>query len=105
MSPIWVSGCFRYRCPDENDMGVRFGAIFAVKHYFKKYRDDPYEYSQELQNLGGLDLQGYRKTYIANATYRIVFKIEEDIVKIVEVVAVGKRADKQVYKDAYNRIK
>ena len=76
-----------------------------VKHYFKKYKDDPYQYSQELENLDGLNLQGYRKTYLANATYRIVFKIEENKIKIVEIVAVGKREDKQVYKDAYNRIR
>ena len=76
-----------------------------VKYYFNKYKNDPYKYSQELQNLDGLNLQGYRKTYLANATYRIIFKIEENKIKIVEIVAVGKREDKQVYKDAYNRIK
>ena len=75
-----------------------------VKHYFKKYQNDPYKYSQELHNLDGLNLQGYRKTYLANATYRIVFKIEENKIKIVEIVAVGKREDKQAYKDAYSRI-
>ena len=57
-----------------------------------------------MQNLDGLNLQGYRKTYLANATYRIVFKIEENKIKIVEIIAVGKREDKQVYKDAYSRI-
>jgi len=76
-----------------------------VKHYFNKYKDDPYKYSQELENLDGLNLQGYRKTYLANATYRIVFKIEENKIRIVEVVAVGKRENKQVYKDAYSRMK
>jgi mRNA interferase RelE/StbE len=79
--------------------------VSKVRHYFNKYKDNPYKYSQELENLDGLNLQGYCKTYLANATCRIVFKIEENKIKIVEVVAVGKREDKQVYKDAYNRIK
>ena len=79
--------------------------VTEATSYFKKYQNDPYKYSQELQNLNGLNLQGYRKTYLANATYRIIFKIEENKIKIVEVVAVGKRKDKQVYKDAYSRIK
>ena len=76
-----------------------------VKNYFKKYQTDPHKYSQELENLDGLNLQGYRKTYLAGATYRIVFKIEENKIKIVEVIAVGKREDKQVYKNAYRRVK
>ena len=76
-----------------------------VAYYFKNYKKDPYKYSQKLYNQGNLNLEGYRKTYISNATYRIVFKIEENQIKIVEVVAVGKRDNLEVYKEAFNRIK
>jgi mRNA interferase RelE/StbE len=76
-----------------------------AREYFKKYKKDPYKYSQELQNLGKLKLQGYRKTYLAKATHRIVFKIEEKKVKIIEIVAVGKRENLQVYKDAFDRVR
>ena len=79
--------------------------VTEVTYYLTKYQTDPHKYSQELENLDGLNLQGYRKTYLAGATYRIVFKIEENKIKIVEVIAVGKREDKQVYKDAYRRVK
>ena len=75
-----------------------------VRDYFKKFKTDPYKYTMPLHNQGGLNLQGYRKTYVANAQYRIVSKIEEDMVKIVEIVAVGKREDKEVYKEATKRI-
>jgi len=76
-----------------------------VTYYFKEYKTDPYRYSQKLYNQGTLHLEGYRKTYLANATYRIVLKIEDNIAKIVEVVAVGKREDMQVYRDAYERVR
>ena len=72
--------------------------------YIKKYMEDPLKYSQKLFNKDDLNLEGYRKTYIANATYRIVIKVEDNITKIVEVVAVGKREHKEIYKEAYKRI-
>jgi mRNA interferase RelE/StbE len=75
-----------------------------VAEYFKKYENDPLKYSSKLHNLGKLNLEGYRKTYVANATYRIVIKIENNVVKIVEVVAVGKRQNKEVYEEAFSRI-
>ncbi len=78
--------------------------VKEVLDYLHKFQTDPYKYSKPLYNQGGLNLQGYRKTYIANAQYRIVSKIEEDKVKIVEVVAVGKRENKEVYKKASKRI-
>jgi len=78
--------------------------LYEVLDYFNKYKTDPYKYSKPLYNQGGLDLQGYRKTYVAKATYRVVLKVEDGIAEIVEVVAVGKRENRQVYKEASNRI-
>lgn len=75
-----------------------------VAEYFKKYEKDPFKYSSKLHNLGKLNLEGYRKTYVANATYRIVIKIENNVAKIVEVVTVGKRQNKEVYEEAISRI-
>ena len=72
--------------------------------YFQKYKQNPFKYSSKLYNLGKLNLEGYRKTYVANATYRIVIKIENNVAKIVEVVAVGKRQSKEVYEEAFRRI-
>ncbi len=75
-----------------------------IFEYFEKYRVDPYKYSQKLYNQSGLNLKGYRKTYVANATYRIVIKIEDDVAKVVEVIVVGRREDKEVYKNASSRV-
>lgn len=75
-----------------------------VFEYFEKYETEPYKYSQTLHNKFGLELEGYRKTYVANASYRIVIKIENGVAKIVEVVAVGKRKNKEVYKITHERV-
>ena len=76
-----------------------------VSKYFIKYKTEPKKYSKKLYTQGGLNLERCRKTYVANATYRIIIIIEDNIAKVVEVVAVGKREDKEVYQNAYNRIK
>lgn len=78
--------------------------ILEVFEYFEKYKLDPYKYSKPLYNQGNIKLKGYRKTYVADAAYRIVIKIEDNIAKIVEVVTVGKREDKEVYLEANERI-
>jgi len=78
--------------------------VNEVLDYFEKYKVDPYKYSKPLYNQSNINLKGYRKTYVANATYRIVIQIEDEIAKIVEVVAVGSRKDKQIYIKASTRI-
>ncbi len=75
-----------------------------VREYLIKYETNPYKYSQALYNQGNLDLSTCRKTYVANAKYRIVIQIEENIAKIVQVIATGKRENKEVYKIAHKRI-
>lgn len=75
-----------------------------VVGYFEKYKTNPIACSQPLNDQGGLDLRGYRKTYVANATYRIILKAEGGIAQIVHVVAVGERDQKKVYFEAFLRI-
>lgn len=75
-----------------------------VVSYFEKYKINPIAYSQPLHEQDKLDLRGYRKTYVANATYRIILKVQNDIAQIVHVVAVGERDQKKVYLEAFLRI-
>ena len=75
--------------------------VFA---YFEKYKTDPYRFSQKLFDRFGMNLRGYRKTYLHHATYRIVIKIEEEGVKVVQVVAVGERDGMAVYETAFKRL-
>jgi mRNA interferase RelE/StbE len=58
---------------------------------------------EHLGNRGGLDLTGYYKLYAARKAIRIVYRIVEMDV-IVEVVAIGKREDFEVYREAFKRI-
>jgi len=58
---------------------------------------------EHLGNRGGFDLTGYYKLYAARKAIRIVYRIVEDEV-IVEVVAIGKREDFEVYREAFKRI-
>jgi mRNA interferase RelE/StbE len=58
---------------------------------------------EHLGNRGGLDLTGYYKLYAARKAIRIVYRIVAMDV-IVEVVAIGKREDFHVYREAFKRI-
>ncbi len=69
---------------------------------FKKIQKSP-ELGILLGNKNGYDLSGYRKMYADNKKIRIVYKIIEDKI-IIEVIAVGKRNEMEVYKKASKRV-
>ncbi len=50
----------------------------------------------------GMDLSGFRKVYVDKKRIRIVYKIVEGLV-LVQIIAVGKREDMQVYQKAAKR--
>lgn len=50
----------------------------------------------------GYDLSGYRKMYANKKQLRIVYRIIDDEI-VVEVIAIGKRDDMDVYKKASMR--
>jgi len=74
-----------------------------VLKQFKKLKTSP-ELGKPLGNKGGYNLTGYRKMYVDKKRVRIVYTIVEEIIT-VEVVAIGKRDDMEVYEKAYSRIK
>ncbi|WP_456451744.1 type II toxin-antitoxin system mRNA interferase toxin, RelE/StbE family [Hydrogenimonas sp.] len=73
-----------------------------VYKQFKKLQTSP-ELGQPLGNKAGYDLRGCRKLYVDKKRIRIVYRIEEARV-VVEVVAVGKREEMEVYKTAEKRL-
>ncbi|OHE66116.1 MAG: hypothetical protein A2001_11600 [Treponema sp. GWC1_61_84] len=80
------------------DGGVR--ALVAkqiAKLELYPYLGDP------LGNKHGYDLTGYRKMYADRKRIRIVYSIVEDLV-LVKIIAVGRRADDEVYRDADARV-
>jgi len=67
----------------------------------KKIQNSP-ELGELLGNKNGMNLTGLRKMYVAKKQVRIVYEIVENIV-IVKVLAIGKREDMKVYKEAEER--
>lgn len=68
---------------------------------FKKLETSP-QLGILLGNKSGYDLTGCRKMYADKKKLRIVYKIIDDIVE-VEVIAIGKRNDMEVYQKASER--
>jgi mRNA interferase RelE/StbE len=60
------------------------------------------EIGKDLGNKNNLNLSGLKKVYFDNKKYRIVYEIKENEI-IVHIIAVGKRDDMKVYKEAANR--
>ena len=86
----------------ENDLSkLSFSQRLLVFKQFKKIQKSP-ELGQLLGNKSGLNLSGYRKMYVDKKKIRIVYHIIEEKI-VVEVVAVGKRNDMEVYKKASER--
>lgn len=68
----------------------------------KKIASSP-QLGQLLGNKAGYDLSGCRKMYADKKRIRIVYTILEETI-IVEVIAIGKRDEMQVYKSASERL-
>lgn len=68
---------------------------------FKKISSSP-ELGKLLGNKAGYDLSGCRKMYADKKRIRIVYTILNDQI-VVEIIAIGKRAEMEVYKDASER--
>ena len=59
-------------------------------------------YGEDLGNKHGFDLTGYKKIYVNNKKIRIIYKVENEKV-LIEIIAIGKREDFEVYQDADKR--
>ena len=69
---------------------------------FKKISVSP-ELGKSLGNKAGYDLSGCRKMYADKKRIRIVYRLLDDQI-VVEVIAIGKRDDMEVYKSASERL-
>ncbi|MDP2815597.1 MAG: type II toxin-antitoxin system RelE/ParE family toxin [Rectinemataceae bacterium] len=75
--------------------------ILVLKQ-IKKLEQFP-QLGELLGNRHGYDLTNYRKLYCSNKNIRLVYSIVEDHI-IVKIIAIGKRKDFEVYKNAHERI-
>jgi mRNA interferase RelE/StbE len=60
------------------------------------------EIGKNLGNKNNLNLTGLKKVYFDNKRYRIVYEIIENEI-IIHIIAIGKRDNMKVYKEASNR--
>jgi len=67
----------------------------------KKIQQSP-ELGLPLGNKNSMNLTGLRKVYVAKKQVRIVYEVIDDIL-VVHVIAIGKREDMEVYKQAEKR--
>ena len=58
---------------------------------------------EELGNKNGYDLSGYRKMYACKKQIRIVYSVVENVL-LVNIIAIGKREDMEVYATAAERV-
>lgn len=58
-----------------------------------------------LANKLGIDLTGFYKLYFYKKKYRIVYRIAEDLVEVVEIAGIGKRDKEEIYKLVAKRLK
>jgi mRNA interferase RelE/StbE len=70
----------------------------------KKMIDRADDLGEELVNKSGTKLHGCRKIKFRNAGIRIVYRIIGDRAEIVEIIAIGKREDSEVYELAHKRL-
>ena len=69
---------------------------------FEKLKTSP-QLGIDLGKKAGYDLSGYKKMYALKKQLRIVYKIIDDKI-VVEIIAIAKRDDLDVYKKAFNRV-
>jgi len=84
------------------DLRITAEASGKVGKQFKKIATSP-ELGQLLGNKNGYDLSGCRKMYVDSKRIRIVYKIIDDRI-VIEIIAIGKRDELEVYKKASQRL-
>jgi len=87
---------------DDDLSDLSYSQKILIFKQFEKLKTSP-QLGIPLGKKAGYDLTGYRKMYANKKQLRIVYKIVDNEI-IVEVIAIGKRDDMEVYKKASDRI-
>ena len=61
------------------------------------------EIGKDLGNKNNLELTGLKKVYFDSKRYRIVYEVKEKEI-LIHIIAVGKRDNMKVYKQAHARV-
>lgn len=70
-----------------------------------KIRERGKQFGIPLENKLGMNLEGCNKVYFGNTQYRVVFMQEHRSIRIITVLAVGRRKDLEAYEEAIKELK
>jgi len=87
---------------DDDLSNLSYSQKILIFKQLEKLKTSP-QLGIQLGKKAGYDLTGYRKMYANKKQLRIVYRIIDNEI-IVEVIAIGKRDDMEIYKKASNRI-
>jgi len=87
----------------ERDFAALDGSLRKlVRNKLAKLEENP-NIGEELHKRAGCDLRGYYKLYFNGTRYRIVYRIENDIL-LVLIIGIGQRAHGAVYRMVAGRV-
>jgi mRNA interferase RelE/StbE len=87
----------------ERDFAALDGSLRKlVRKKLAKLEENP-NIGEELHNRAGCNLRGYYKLYFSGTRYRIVYRIENDIL-VVLIIGIGQRAHGAVYRMVAARV-
>ena len=75
-----------------------------VNKKFEELSNNPY-LGENLGNKFNVDLTGFYKLYFNNKKHRIVYRIINDNIEIIEIWGIGKRDKEEIYKLIGKRLK
>jgi len=68
-----------------------------------KLSENPY-IGEPLSNKAGIDLTGFYKLYFYKKRHRIVYRIIEDKIEVVQIWGIGKRDKSKIYDTVFKRL-
>lgn len=75
-----------------------------VSKALQRIEENAAHIGEALSKKRNIDLTGYRKVKLKAVGIRIVYKVLNDKIEVAEIIAIGNRADEEVYKEALERI-
>ncbi|MBN2544144.1 MAG: type II toxin-antitoxin system RelE/ParE family toxin, partial [Spirochaetes bacterium] len=76
----------------------------TVNKKLKELSDNPF-LGEILGNKYNINLTGFYKLYINNKKYRIIYRLINDNIEIIEIWEIGKRNKEEIYRLIGKRIK
>ncbi len=74
-----------------------------AKKKIDKLAENPH-IGKPLSNQAGKDLSGFYKLYFYKKKYRIVYRIIEDKIEVVQIWGIGKRDKSEIYDTVFKRL-